>query len=406
MSTTLYETLTFHDAVDHTLDKVMGGDSSPRSRRQAYEAVLYAYHELPARRRWRYYWRPFTIQTVARYNTGTIAYDYTGGTYERMVTLTGGTFPADADTYAMNIAGARYGIEAYKSSTVVTLRETDCPTADIASGTAYAIVKDTYPLPSNLRSIDYLYDVFAPGRMLPQVVPDDIMRERRLVRTSAVPLMYAVYRDERYAGSEALHFAPSCTSVRTYQGYAQYWPLELKILDYSGNGTVATTNGSTTVTGTSTTFTTAMEGAVIRFSATGDTKIPTSLVGEVDKNRLNPYTMQRIVRTVTNSTSLELEQAADTTLSGSGYRISSRIDIEPGAMRNAFLRGCEAFFSPQDRKGRQERLAEYERALAHAMYADQRAIESPGVSFIPHTLADVAASINNSTGGASAAGAV
>lgn len=355
--------------------------------------MLDAYHEIPARRRWRYYWRPFTINTVASYSTGTIAYVYTGGTYERQITLTTGTFASNVDTFAIIISGARYGIESRKSASIVTLRETDCPTANIASGTSFTLVKDTYPLPSNLRQIDYLYDVSAPGRMLSQVLPDDIMRERRFVRTSAVPVMYSVFRDERYASSMALHFAPSCNSARTYQGEAQYWPLELKVLDESGKGTVATTADSATVTGTSTSFTSDMVGAVMRFSATGNVKIPTSLAGETDKNRLEPYAMQRVIRSVESTTSLTLEQVADTTLSGSGYRISSRVDIEPGSMRNAFLRACEAFFSPQDRQGRQERHAEYERALAFAMAADQRQQESPGNGFTPRTLADVAASI-------------
>lgn len=395
MSLTNYELLSFADVVDHTLDQVTGGESSPRNRRQAVRAVLDAYHELPARRRWRYYWRPDTIQTVGQQTSSTITYDYTGGAYERMVTLASGTWPTDADTYALSIAGARYGVESYKTSTILTLRENDCPTADVDAGSAYALFKDTYPLPAGLRTIDYLYDVKAPGRMLPQVLPDDIMRERRLVRTSAVPLMYAVYRDERYASGMALHFAPSCTSVRTYQFYAQFLPIELKVLDYSV-GNVTSTSGSTAVTGAGTAFTSDMAGAVIRFSV--DAKLPTSLIGDIANNRLNPYTMQRVVRSVESATALTLEQPADQDLTTVGYRISSRVDVEPGAMRNAFLRGCEAFYSPQDRKGRMERLAEYERALNHAMYADQRSIESPGTMFIPHTLADVAASINNAVG--------
>lgn len=364
----------------------------------AWRAVLEAYTELPARRRWRYYWRPFTIPTVAQYNTGTIEYVYTGGAYERQVTLTSGTWPAAADTYALIISGARYGIEARKSSTVLTLRETDCPVSDLASGSSYYLVKDTYPLPASVRNIDYLYDVAAPGRMLPQVQPDSILRERRLVRTSAVPLMYSVYRDEHYASGLALHFAPSCTSARTYQAYSQMLPQELTVLEET-NGTVTVSSGGTTVTGTSTNFTSNMVGAVLRFSSSGSVKIPTGLMGETDKNRLEPYAMQRVIRSVTSTTELELEQAADAAYTGSGYRISSRIDIEPGAMRNAFLRACEAFFSPQDRKGQEQRLAAYERALAHAMYADQRQQESPGAWFVPHTLADIAASVSLTTGG-------
>ena len=137
----------------------------------------------------------------------------------------------------------------------------------------------------------------------------------------------------------------------------------------------------------------------MRFSSTGITALPTDFQGEIDKNRLNPYAMQRVIRSVESTTSLTLEQDADATLSGSGYRISSRIDIEPGAMRSAFLRCCEAKFATQDRKGQEQREARYERALVFAMAADQRSDDRGGNGYGPNNLADIAASTDLTTGG-------
>jgi hypothetical protein len=405
MALTNFPLLTVQDAIDYVLDQVTAGDSSPRSRRLAWHAVRDAYSELPMRRNWRYLYRPFTIETVASITTGTITYDYTGGASERLVTRSTGTLPTDLVKYALYVSGKRYTIESRLSATTFTLSEKDCPTTDLAAGTEYTLVRDTYELPDNLRKVLSLYDTSAPGRLIECVDPGDIMQERRIARTASVPLMYSVYRSERYASSMAIHFAPSTTSAITYQALGLFWPEPLKVLSES-NGTVATTSGSATVTGTSTTFSADHVGAVMRFSATGVTAIPTDIMGEIDKNRLHPYVMQRVIKSRESATSLTLEQDADTTLSGSGFRISSRIDIEPGAMRNAFLRCCEARYATQDRSGHKDREAMYERALALAMAADQRLEETTPIGFHASSLADVVASADLTTGGSSTSSAV
>jgi hypothetical protein len=408
MSLTVYPLLTFLDATDHVLDAVLGGDASPRSRRMAVRAVQEAYSELPMRRAWRYYIRSHTIATVANQTTGSITYDYTGGASERMVTLASTTWPSDVTKYAIYISGARYSIDTRVSSTIITLRDGDCPTADIASGTAYNLVRDSYELPSNMRELYYLFDVNAPGRLLPREEPGDIIREQRCMRAASQPLMYGVYRNERYASSLAVHFAPSPSSARTYQGHALFWPNPLTVLDEK-LGSASVTSGSPTVTGVGTNFTSKLLGAVIRISPTGVLKLPTDLQGEIDQNRLEPYALQGVVKSVESTTSLTMEQDADQTLATSGYRISSRIDIEPGAMKTAFLRCCEARFQTQDRRGADDREARYEKAMVLAMIAekamvlamiaDQRVRDSGGSSNSMDTLADIAASTNLTTGG-------
>lgn len=389
-----YPLLTFADAVDHILDNTTGADSSPRSRRMAVRAVQAAYAEIPMRRSWRYYYRPFTLVTAAQQTTGSIA--YTAST--RSVTLTGTTWPSDVTKYALWIEGVRYGIATRSSSTVVVLDEKDAPTADIASGTSYTLARDTYELPSNLRQVLSLYDTGAPGRLVECVDPGDIIHEQRINRGTSTPLQYSVYRSEQFASGMAVHFAPAPSTSLTYQALGLFWPQPITTLEYS-LGSVTTTADSATVSGAVTAFTAAHDGCVIRVSSSGSLKLPTDIQGEIDKNRLEPYALQRVIKSRTDATTLVLEQAADVTLTTSGYRISSRIDIEPGSMREAFLRCCEAKYASQDGAGAREREARYEKALALAMAADQRMQETIPGGRSPSTLADVAASVNLTTGG-------
>lgn len=389
MAITNFPLLTFWDCVDHVLDQVVGGDYSPRNMRQAVRAIQEAYAEIPMRRKWRYFYRPFTISTVASQTSSTIT--YTAST--RSVTLASGTWPTDATKYAIYIDGERYTVATRSSSTVLILDEKDAPTSDIAAGTSYALSRDTYELPDTLREVVGFYDADAPGRPMAMVDPVDILHEQRVMRGTSQPLMYAVYRSEQYASAMAIHFAPSPASARMYQGFGLFWPQPLSVFE-SSLGTVSTTSGSTAVTGTSTAFTSAMVGSVIRISASGSLKLPTDLQGEIDRNRLDPYAYQGVVKSVTSTTALVLEQECSSTLSTSGYRISSRIDIEPGSMRNAFLRCCEARFATQERKESEAREARYEKALAMAMIADQRLNESRPGGYQPHNLADVAGSVD------------
>ena len=242
--------LTLWDAIDYTMRQVVGSDYSPRSRMLAIDAVRDAYTELPMRRNWRYYYRSLTLNTVASQTSGTIA--YTAST--RTMTLTSSTWPSDVIKYGLYINGVRYAIQSRTSSTVIILRDGDCPTADIASGTSYTLTRDTYELPDYVREVLYVHDVNAPGRMLTCVEPSDILQEQRVMRTTSQPLMYAAYRSELNAGSIAMHFAPSPGTARAYQYHALCWPLPLKTMEYSV-GTVATTSASSTVTGTSTVWT-------------------------------------------------------------------------------------------------------------------------------------------------------
>lgn len=389
MSLNHYELVTFHDAVEHVLDQVVGGDGSPRNRRQAVRAIQEAYSELPRRRNWRYFYRRLKVTTSPSQNTGTVTYDHTGGSQERLVTLSGATWPAEAQKYELLINHIRYEIDSRLSDTELTLGERANPGEDLAAS-GYTLMRDTYELPADVRGLDYLYDTLAPGRMLPQVSPNSILRESRLVKTTAVPTMYSVTRSYEYAGALALIFAPAPQRARTYDAIVQTLPLPLTTVEES-TGTVTTALGNTQVDGQGTAFGQQHVGAVIRFSADG--QVPTGLAGQIHNNAVHPYVLQGVVRRVESGTRLFLEQPADRPLEAVGFRLSSRIDIEAGSMRSALLKLCEARFAAQDRAGYRERMADYEREYELAAYADMRMQESPGHGYLPHNLADVAASV-------------
>jgi hypothetical protein len=84
---------------------------------------------------------------LLEYSTGTIAYDHTGGTFERMVTLTGGSFPTLLATNgAIQIAGTWYTIAAWVNGTTLQLNSGagNNPGADVAGGTSYVANADPY----------------------------------------------------------------------------------------------------------------------------------------------------------------------------------------------------------------------------------------------------------------------
>ena len=88
---TTQEVLTFQDAVDR-LALATGCRATGREYNQLRMAVLDAYKDLPNKHSWSYYKRAFQITTVAPETGKVCAYDHTGGTYERQLTLTTGTW--------------------------------------------------------------------------------------------------------------------------------------------------------------------------------------------------------------------------------------------------------------------------------------------------------------------------
>ena len=98
--------------------------------------------------------KPVTTMSLnAPYTTGTIAYDHTGGTHERQVTLSGGTWPAWAAEAKIEISGTDYPVESRVSDSILILDSSDNPAADVAASTTYNLHQDDYDLPDDFGRI-------------------------------------------------------------------------------------------------------------------------------------------------------------------------------------------------------------------------------------------------------------
>lgn len=366
------ELWTFKDAVENLLDLHGLDTRSGINERRARACVMQVYRDIPSRATWHYFYRQRLLQTNTQQTSSTITYDHTGGAYERVVTIASGTWPSWAAFGRLIIDEVHYEVEDRKSSTELTLTETSNPGADVAAGTAYILYRSAYPLPSNFRSLVSLWDV-DEQREIAHVDPAQHHKLQSYYDTPSTPVDVSIRATGEYYGGMALHFSPPPDTAKTYDLLYMANPRTLAIDEYS-TGTVAVTNGSTTVTGTGTTFPTNCVGSVIRFSTTAAP--PTSVMGGFGTSGGidNPFAMQGVIKTRTSATALVLEEAATVEIpSASAYVISDPLDLEPGSMLTAFLRATEAEYA--SRAGREDAPRRY--AMARQSLLEAMAANSP-----------------------------
>ena len=324
---TLY---TFQDMVEQLLDQydVTVGD---RNRRMARQAVLRAYRDLPNRARWTYFDRRNTLLTEASQSTGTTVYDHTGGANERMLTLTGATWPTNASAGRVIISSVHYGIDRYISSTIVTLEENSNPGADVASGT-YTWYRSAYQLPDTFRKMNRLYDVENEHEIA--IVSVDVHHSASVhfYDTPDTPWEATIRNQGDSISSQSLEFGPPPSTARYYDYTYEAAPRRLENEKYS-TGTV-TVNGSPTatktVTGSGTVFPTNCVGSVIRISSTAT--LPTSAIGSPvpdGSGTDNVFAEQRTIVARTSDTEVTVDTDITSDHSSVGYTISDPIEIVP-----------------------------------------------------------------------------
>lgn len=327
------ELLTYDDCIQHLVDVIQFTDAT-RLGRLARRAVDTVYRDLPYKHNWKYYQRRATFATVASYATGTIFFDYTGGSSERLITLSSGTFPSWAKFGRIVIADIHYRIATNPSTTTLTLYEEDNPGEDVAAGTSYTLYRNEYPLPADFRRGMRIYDTTDE-----QEIPlTDFVNTQRIMigvdDSPDTPRRASIRNTGDYMGVWSIEFSPPPSTARTYDISYEAKPRDILTASYS-TGTVLTS--TTTVTGSGTTFPALCAGSVIRFGVSASGTAVTNKFGA------NPFTEQRVITARASATSATIDQAATTDYAaGTAYQISDPIDIHPGAMTTAFLRAIEA----------------------------------------------------------------
>jgi len=370
--------LTYHDLYSDLLD--WGGSAADSSRaRNIKRACKTAVRNLAMEHRWSYYRKIGRITTSTSYSTGTI--EYTDST--RVMTLTGGTWPTWAASGFVRINNIDYPVYSRDSDTELTISVDANPSGNVSSGTAYAIYRSVYSMPTDfLSSSDF--ENFDNAFSAKYIAPGDLQKAMYSREAGSEPRFYTFIGDPDYIGGMAVKFypAPGATAYNYDFVYMRH-PANLNLLEYK-TGTVSVAGGSTTVTGYSNTaWTSDMVGCVIRFTTESD--YPDGPTGD------NPAVEERIITAVADANTLTIDSAVENTYSQKKYRISSLVDIEPATMQTAVELGAErelASITRSDRIGQID--AVYRDAVIRAKEADHRHIgtSSGGRMADPNSLTD------------------
>ncbi len=320
------QVFTFADSV-HELEEFAREASISAAGRSIRAAIRRAYREIVHAHDWSCLHANGRIQLQASQDDGTAAYDHSGGTYERQVTLSGATWPTDIEDWAVRIdtgdAEVVCDVEERKSDTVITLDATMNPGADVSAGASYVAYPRYYRLPNNFLSIDQPVEE-AIHTLGQYVTPAEMLRLDRYYNEGGDIRFFTIAPVPDLYGAMGLFVHPHADAARTLDFMFKIRPRELRYVgtDLSeSDGTIAVTSGSDTVTGTSTAFTSGMVGSLLRIS-TSATLLPTGLDG------LLPYTEQRTITARASATSLTLDTNVADSASGVKYSVTDPLDLD------------------------------------------------------------------------------
>lgn len=354
---------TFSDA-DASLQAYLGDQNTNRSLAYSKRAVSDALRELSNAHEWTYYKATGRITTSASYNTGTVVFDYTGGTYERQLTLTGGTWPEWIADGVVVINTIPYEVSERKSDTVIVLSKSSNPGEDVAS-TSFTCYRDTYPLPIDFQALDRALNLQRIFEMQ-YVTPRDWLTTQRWLRTPNMVWYYTIIGDQNYQGAMAMKFAGAPSSVETIDFVYKRRPRPMRYHEEK-TGTVSVSSGSSTVTGAGTAFSQFMVGSVIRLYNTSN--YPTNEEGDY------PAFVERTIMSVSSTTSLTVDATVPDAYTSVKYVITDPIDIDKQTMLGAYKRTCEKLIEHQRQGNNYKSVVEaWKMELLEAMAADKRYI--------------------------------
>ncbi len=359
---------TFRDLIESLVDG-SGGIALDQNHTKLKRAVNEATRDLFNIHKWKYALREHTVQLLASQGTSTVTYTHSS----RALDIAAGTWPAMAhpQNWRVLISGNVYQVYARTSSTQLTLDPVLNPGADIAAGAEYVVFDNTYDLPDDFGGAHGFY---ASGTMLSfYLEPHEWKWWESHGGTSATPFYWTIMASPQTRGKWALRLLGYPSEAKPIFMLYRQQATDLK---WAGTetaatvGSVSTTSGSATITGTSTTFDSSMEGRVIRIGASSGSVIPTNNDG------LTPYSEELRIKTVSSATSAIAFTAASQSLTTSKYCISDLVDIAP-PMLNALIAGT-AWKLEGDRKLRAEKEQEYYREVRRAMEADSHQLDLKG----------------------------
>jgi hypothetical protein len=345
---------TFFDAVENLVIASFGG-AQDAEQRDVRQAVLRGYQEVCTLRDWWWFSTHCRIITSAPYSTGTIT--SSGVT----VTLTGGTWPSWAATGAyLKVNDEICRVASRTSGSVIVLDSVLTLKADVTDE-SYTLYRSVYALPSDFRNLDVPSDE-NNSSMGCYISPDEAMKLDRISPTSGDPFHWTIIKDPDSNGwAIKVYGYPS--TVQTLDFTYRRTPRTLR---YSGHeavartGTIARTGSA--VTGTSTLFTDAMVGSILRV---GDTS---AVPGPMES--LNPWVSESLITDRDSTTAITAPSG--TIASGTYYLVTDPIDVAPHM--HQVVRSASEYWLARIRGGKtEEAYSLYQRDMRLAFEQEQLA---------------------------------
>lgn len=193
--------------------------------------------------------------------------------------------------------------------------------------------QDEYSLPGDFEGVISPMSLSNSSVQPRYIPPEELLRRvHQGDGTSGTPRRYTVVPDDDNYGRMKLKFYPAPSAEATVQVSYRRHPRWLRHSGKESRDSAGTVGVSgVDVSGTSTQFLDSMVGAVIRFnSGSSQRDYPTGVAGN------NPAAAEAVIESVTDGTTLAIESAVNSELTGVKYIISDPIDI-PASMYPAFL---------------------------------------------------------------------
>jgi hypothetical protein len=345
--------LTYYDAVEHLITSSFGG---PQDAEQTdiRTAIQRAYSELSTLRDWNYYQTHGRIRFAINW-LGTVTYTQSTRYFDL---VSGDAFPANAALCRMRLDNTVTKIASRVSNTRLQCDSILTPTTDLVNPTAATLYQDTFPLPSDFRSLDSPIDHVAWTRFI-YATPDQAMKLENANNLAGPPHAWTVIKDPSGTGWAIKVVGYPVANSNLDFTYRRL-PRRLRISGHeasSRQGTV--TISGTTVTGSGTAFTSAMVGSVLR--------VGTSSESPGSDGSLTPYQGEAVIASVASATSCTL--ATSLTASAAKYIVTDIVDMSTG-MHNGFL-SCANYWLARTRNTKPDNaFAMYQRDLRLAMESD------------------------------------
>ena len=346
---------TAQDVVDHLLTATGGGaqDGEHRALRQA---VVHGAREVFQSRQWLWHTRTgaFTTAQVATTATAitagsqtiTVA-DATGIVPGRILAVTPGYFAKT--TRAVSVQGNLVTVD-YPATTTL-----------VAPATVTVLVQTYYDLPANVKDIDALCTETV-GTLHCYIAPKEWQRLEINTRGAGEPYYYTIMRSDVNPDRYQIRFVGVPTDGTVVSYTYRYTPDPIRLMGYEAScraGTASTSGTTVAISGN--TLPQQLDDTVIRFGTATTNADP---IGS-----LTPFVFERRITARVNDTTLTIDSALPSSMSGVKYAVSDLLECSP-QMYTAILSAAEMWYARLAGKPAVEVVQLFNRDLRLAMEND------------------------------------